>query len=95
MYEIIDAMIEEQTETRYTTEDIYGNHVILYNDDYNTFDHVEDCLRKICFKSSAEAQKIALQAHTKGHAPCYKGSLEECETVVAKMEEEGLTVSLN
>ncbi|MBE7410582.1 MAG: ATP-dependent Clp protease adaptor ClpS [Leptospiraceae bacterium] len=87
---------EEITESqiKYSTDDIYGNKVILYNDEFNSFDHVEDCLIKICFKNKREAKKIAMEAHTKGKAICYKGSLEECETVAEKMGKEKLTVSL-
>ena len=41
-----------------------------------------------------EAQRIAMEAHSKGKSLCYKGSMEECETVWEKMSLEGLTVSL-
>ena len=79
---------------KYSTEDVYGKKVILYNDEFNSFDHVEECLRKICFKSKSEAKKIALEAHNKGKSVCYKGSLEECETVASLMAENNLTVSV-
>ncbi len=36
---------------------IYSHHVVLFNDDVNSFDHVEDCLMKICFKTKHEAKK--------------------------------------
>ena len=60
----------------------------------NPFDHVEECLMKICFKSKNDAKRIALEAHNKCKAICYDGSIEACETVAAKMGEEGLTVSV-
>jgi ATP-dependent Clp protease adaptor protein ClpS len=73
---------------------IYSHHVLLFNDDVNSFDHVEDCLMKICFKTKHEAKKIALEAHEKGKAVCYKGSMEECETVGEKLSSEKLTVEV-
>ena len=81
-------------EKRYSSEDVYGKKVILYNDEINSFEHVEMCLRKFCFKSSTDARNIAMEAHNKGRAVCYKGSFEECETVAMLLAENHLTVSL-
>lgn len=86
------TVLEE--EKKYSAEDVYGRKVILYNDEFNSFEHVEQCLQKFCFKSRNEARKIALEAHNRGKAVCYKGSFEECETVAAKMAEQNLTVSV-
>jgi ATP-dependent Clp protease adapter protein ClpS len=87
-------IIEEETEVSTRIDNIYEHKVILFNDDVNPFDHVEDCLMRICFKSKNEAKKIALEAHNKGKAICYEGSIEACETVAEKMGDEKLTVSL-
>jgi ATP-dependent Clp protease adapter protein ClpS len=59
------------------------------------FDHVENCLMKICHKNKKEAKKIALLAHKQGKAICYVSSLEECETVAEKLAEQGLTVAVH
>ncbi|NCN08874.1 MAG: ATP-dependent Clp protease adaptor ClpS [Leptospira sp.] len=88
----MNTEIIEETEQR--SETVYKQSVILFNDDVNDFDHVEDCLMKICFKNRKEAEKIAKEAHNKGRAICYVASLEECETVAEKMSEQGLTVSI-
>lgn len=87
-------IIEEETEVSTRIDNIYEHKVILFNDDVNPFDHVEDCLMRICFKSKNEAKRIALEAHNKGKAICYEGSIEACETVAEKMGDEKLTVSL-
>jgi len=89
-----ETKTREVAEIVYSAEEVYGKKVILYNDNHNSFDHVEFCLMKICFKTQDQARKIALEAHTKGKAVCYRGSFEECETVAEKMAEEDLTVSL-
>lgn len=82
-------------EKTHVDNSVYAHHVILFNDDVNSFDHVEDCLIRICFHAESEAHKIALEAHNKGQAICYKGSFEECETVGEKLSGEGLTVEVN
>ena len=84
----------EKKKIHILNDTIYRNFVVLFNDDINSFDHVEVCLMKICLKTKEEAKKIAMEAHNKGKAICYKGSLEECETVAEKMGEAGLTVEL-
>ncbi len=88
-------IIEEETEVTTRIDNIYEHRVILFNDDFNPFDHVEDCLMRICYKSEKEAKRIAMEAHNKGQAVCYEGSIEACETVAEKMGEEGLTVSFS
>ena len=40
--------------------------VILYNDDYTTFDFVIEILKQVFKKSDAEAKKITLSVHQKG-----------------------------
>ncbi|HMV42946.1 MAG TPA: ATP-dependent Clp protease adaptor ClpS [Leptospiraceae bacterium] len=87
-------IIEEETEVSTRIDNIYEHKVILHNDDVNSFEHVEDCLMRICFKTKKDAEKIALEAHNKGKAVCYEGSIEACETVAEKMGDERLTVSL-
>lgn len=85
---------EEETEVITRIDNIYEHKVILFNDEINSFEHVEDCLMKICFKSKKDAKRIALDAHNKGKAICYEGSNEACETVAEKMGEEMLTVAV-
>ena len=90
-----DTKTREETEIVYSARDTYGKKVILFNDPINSFDHVEDCLIRICFKSKEKAMTIALKAHNTGKAVCYEGSMEECETVAEKMGKERLTVSID
>ncbi len=90
-----ESIIEEKSESKVREENIYSHFVTLYNDDYNTFEHVENCLMKICGMSLLQAKKTALKAHTRGSAVCYKGSLEACETVAEKLSAQNLTVSVN
>ena len=47
----------------------------LINDEYNTFEHVINCLVAICGHSDLQAEQCALLTH-------YKGS---CEVAVGKM----------
>lgn len=86
--------IKEDVETSNITENIYNKFVILFNDNVNSFEHVEQCLMNICKKNKAEAESIAWEAHSNGKAECYRGSIEACEHVAEKMGQEQLTVEI-
>jgi len=51
--------------------------LFLINDDYNTFDHVIDCLVAICDHDPIQAEQCAVLVH-------YKGS---CEIAIGKTED--------
>ncbi len=68
--------------------------VILYNDDIHTFDEVILQLRKATGCSDAEAERIALEAHTKGKAVAYSGPFEKCFKVMGILREIQLIVEI-
>ena len=51
--------------------------LFLLNDDYNTFDHVIDCLVAICDHDPIQAEQCAVLVH-------YKGS---CEIAIGKIDD--------
>jgi hypothetical protein len=57
--------------------------VILYNDDWHTFEDVEMILQKATGCSLEQANAIAWKVHTQGRAICFSGSKEECDRVAA------------
>jgi len=57
--------------------------VILYNDDWHTFDDVIEILIKATQCTVDKAEGIAWEVHTKGRAICFDGSREECERVAS------------
>lgn len=61
--------------------------VILYNDDWHTFDEVIDQLIKATKCSFNEARSFAFEVHVKGKAIVYYGSLTECLRVSSILEE--------
>ena len=46
----------------------WDSQVVLFNDDVNTFEHVIDCLMAIFGHGRQLAEKITLEAHTRGRA---------------------------
>ncbi len=86
------AKIEEDTTDRSETE--FPCKVLLFNDNIHTFDEVITQLIKATGCSSAKAESIAWEAHTRGKAVCFIGTLDECLNVVTILEEISLHVQI-
>jgi len=67
-------------ETRATTQRPAVFRVVLHNDDYTTMEFVLEVLESIFHKSPAEAHRIMMQVHTRGHGVCGAYPFEVAET---------------
>ncbi len=61
--------------------------VILYNDDWHTFEEVIVQLMKATGCSRERAEALTWEVHTRGKAAVYEGSLVECLRVSGVLEE--------
>jgi ATP-dependent Clp protease adaptor protein ClpS len=61
--------------------------VILYNDDWHTFEEVIVQLMKATGCSRERAEALTWEVHTCGKAAVYEGSLAECLRVSGVLEE--------
>ena len=68
--------------------------IILYNDDYNTFDHVIEVLIMACDHTPEQAEQCSLIVHYKGKCVVKTGTYKELEPRCGKLLEEGLTAEI-
>ena len=68
--------------------------IILYNDDVNTFDHVIECLVKICEHTYIQAEQCAYIVHYSGKCVVKTGSLEELVPKCTALLEAGLSAEV-
>lgn len=68
--------------------------IILYNDDVNTFDHVIECLVKICDHTFIQAEQCAYIVHYSGKCSVKTGSLEELIPKCTALLEAGLSAEV-
>lgn len=66
----------------------------LHNDDYNTFDHVINCLMKICKHEFEQASQCAHIVHFKGKCDVKYGDYETISTMKDKLQLAGLSVTM-
>ena len=51
--------------------------LVLFNDDFNSFDHVIDCLVAICEHDPIQAEQCALITHFNGRCVIKNGNTED------------------
>lgn len=66
--------------------------VIVYDDDWHTFEQVEMQLQKATACSLEKAEAFALEIHTSGRAIVFSGPAEKCERVASVLREIKLQV---
>lgn len=70
------------------------NRVVLYNDDWHTFDEVILQLMKATGCTFEEARSHAFEVHVKGKSIVYSGSMKKCLKVSSILEEIALNTQI-
>lgn len=68
--------------------------VVLFNDDYHTFDEVIFQIIKACNYPVHQAEQISVIVHTKGKATVITTGFERCLEVAAVLQEIDLLVDI-
>lgn len=68
--------------------------LMLYNDDYNIFPHVIECLVKYCEHAEEQAHQIAMIVHTKGKCDIKHGSYDDLRPIYEALQENHLSVKI-
>lgn len=68
--------------------------LLLYNDDVNTFDHVIDCLVRICKHEVLQAEQCAWIVHFKGKAIVKSGARADMIAMCQALLDEGLSATI-
>lgn len=65
--------------------------LVVYNDDYNTFDWVIQCFMEVCNHSFEQSEQLSLIVHFKGKAVCKTDSFEKLAPMKDALIERGLS----
>jgi ATP-dependent Clp protease adaptor protein ClpS len=70
-------------------------HLILHNDEVNTFDYVIACLIEFCRHEPIQAEQCAYITHFKGKCEIRSGSHEQLDPIRSALADKGLQVTID
>ena len=68
--------------------------LVLYNDDVNTFDHVINCLIRICKHDVVQAEQCAWLVHNRGKCNIKTGKLSILRKMQNALTQNGLSAEI-
>lgn len=71
-----------------------SSRVILYNDDWHTFDEVINQIIKAIHCSQSRAEEMTWEVHNKGKTCVYEGGMQKCIQVSSVLEEIALNTNI-
>jgi ATP-dependent Clp protease adaptor protein ClpS len=85
---------EEEVEVLEEVVSVDERDLMVYNDDYNTFDHVINTLVKVCKHSLQQAEQCTWLIHYKGKCSVKKGTYEELKPMKDGICEAGIDAKI-
>ncbi len=86
-----EVFYQEEVKEKITKE----HHLVVFNDDVNTFDFVIEMLVKICEHDLLQAEQCTYIIHYKGKCAVKKGNYQTLRNMSEALSEAGLTVEIN
>jgi ATP-dependent Clp protease adaptor protein ClpS len=83
--EFEDVLVEDDISTGERSQ------IIVYNDDYNTFDWVIQCFMEVCNHSHEQAEQLSILVHFKGKASVKTGTMSVLKPMKDALVERGLS----
>jgi ATP-dependent Clp protease adaptor protein ClpS len=68
---------------------------VVYNDDFNTFEHVINILIKVCKHSAEQAEQCTYIIHFRGKCAVKKGSFDELKPMKESICEAGIDAKIH
>ena len=84
----------EEFETDLLTEEQHPYHLIVWNDDVNTFDWVIETLMEVCDHSQEQAEQCSLIIHFKGKCAVKNGDYDTLKPMCDSITERGIGATI-
>lgn len=85
-----DVLVEESL----LEELVDQKNLIVYNDDFNTFDHVINSLIKVCGHDSLQAEQCTWIIHFNGKCQVKSGTYEKLEPMCTGLLDRGISAEI-
>lgn len=86
--------VQESEENELLLDENKDHHLVVWNDEVNTFDWVIDTLIEICGHSDTQAEQCALLIHTKGKYSVKVGSFEKLKPMCDCITDRGIGATI-
>ena len=90
-----DVLEDTSVEVRDSIESTDIKDLVIFNDDYNTFQHVIDTLIKVCKHDQIQAEQCTWIIHFKGKCAVKKGSFSELKPMKEAICEVGIDAKIH
>lgn len=89
-------MTQEETafEKLIVEQQVEQKDLIVFNDDFNTFDHVIESLIKVCKHDPMQAEQCAWLIHHKGKCQVKRGEYDTLEPMCTALLDRGLSAEI-
>jgi len=90
----MSTTIKEQEETSVIEQKTNQHKIILYNDDFNTFDFVIQALIEVCEHELRQAEQCTMLVHYRGKCEIKSGEWKDLEPRCLELLRRGLSAEL-
>ncbi len=87
-------LVEVEEVVELLEEEIDLHDLVVYNDDYNTFDHVIKTLIRVCRHTNEQAEQCTWLIHFKGKCTVKSGSFDELKPMKDGICEAGIDAKI-
>jgi ATP-dependent Clp protease adaptor protein ClpS len=89
-----EAEYQELVEVEENVDLDENRNLVVFNDDFNTFDHVIDTLIKVCKHDVHQAEQCTFIIHYKGKCAVKNGSYPDLRPMRDAINERGIKASI-
>lgn len=91
MTEVMNNNVQTEEKVQLLEEILEQRDLIVYNDDYNTFDHVIESLIKVCKHDVIQAEQCTMIIHYNGKCQVKHGAYEKLEPMCTALLDRGIS----
>ncbi|MFZ9943990.1 MAG: ATP-dependent Clp protease adaptor ClpS [Bacteroidia bacterium] len=92
---IFNVRPEEEEDVAVAVEEEPSHHLVVFNDDVNTFAHVIESLMKICRHDRQQAEQCSIIIHYKGKCSVKEGSFDDLRPMCEALLDRGISATID
>lgn len=89
-----ETIVETDIEEEILRSEKQQNQIIIYNDDFNTFQFVIDTLIEVCGHEPLQAEQCTLMIHYNGKCSVKRGAYNKLKPLCENILERGITAEI-